>query len=236
MNWPSVLPAFWSNYAWAGGMIYSEQMQTSINRLLGSNLGNTSSVGAAGSGSSWNSPQLFYVISSIYQRPNPKLLRREPDPRQSGPLISRIVNNAIFKRDQVNSTDGFTWYGKPVKPGMPLPGNYSGFAGTLSRENIPASNAFLTGFLWLLILLLCVACAVIAFKWILEALSMARVVKRDRLSYFRSHWLRFTASAVLRAVSLYLKGTSTDVALILVCSDSYGFLPDDVPHHFPVLL
>ncbi len=51
VNWPSVLPAFWSNFAWTGGMIYSESMQNSINQLIGSNRGNTSIVGAAGSGS-----------------------------------------------------------------------------------------------------------------------------------------------------------------------------------------
>jgi hypothetical protein len=49
MNWPSVLVGFWSNYAWAGGMIYTEPMQNMINGFIGSNKGNTSQVGARGS-------------------------------------------------------------------------------------------------------------------------------------------------------------------------------------------
>ncbi|KAI9788865.1 MAG: hypothetical protein M1816_006529 [Peltula sp. TS41687] len=189
MNWPSVLPAFWSNYAWAGGMIYSSRMQQSINRFLGSNLGNTSMVGAAGSGTPLNNPQLLFALGSIYQKDGPAQHTRS--------ISSLTAENAISKRDLA---DGFTWYGEPVKPGMPLPGNYSGFPGTLSVEDIPASNAFMTGFLWLLILLLCIAGSITAFKWILEGLRLIKVVKEDRLTFFRRHWLRFTVAAVLRAL------------------------------------
>ncbi|KAH9874943.1 hypothetical protein J1614_004431 [Plenodomus biglobosus] len=45
MNWPSILVAFWSNYTWAGGMIYSKSMQNTINDFIGSNKGSTSHVG-----------------------------------------------------------------------------------------------------------------------------------------------------------------------------------------------
>jgi hypothetical protein len=50
MNWPNVLVSFWSNYAWTGGMVYFEHMQNIINDFIGSNKGNTSHVGAAGTG------------------------------------------------------------------------------------------------------------------------------------------------------------------------------------------
>ena len=82
MNWPSVLVAFWSNYAWAGGMIYSKSMQNTINNFIGSNKGNISTVGSAPSGQ--NAPNLGggYSISQIY------------------------------KRDLANSSTGFQWYGK----------------------------------------------------------------------------------------------------------------------------
>ena len=50
MNWPSVLVAFWSNYAWSAGMIYSVNMQNTINSFIGSNRGNISMVGSAPSG------------------------------------------------------------------------------------------------------------------------------------------------------------------------------------------
>lgn len=198
MNWPSVLPAFWSNYAWAGGMIYSERMQSSINRFLGSNQGNSSSVGAAGSDFLLNNPHMFITIQSIYESASPTKARRGL--RQASSSFRSAAKNMLARRELPGLRDGFTWYGRPVKPGLPLPGNYSGIAGTLSLQEIPASNAFLTGLLWLLILLLCVAAAVIALKWILEALRLIKVVKNDRLSYFRSHWRRFTAAVVLRMV------------------------------------
>ena len=68
MNWPSVLVAFWSNYAWSAGMIYSEHMQNTINNFIGSNRGNISMVGSAASGQ--NNPDLGggYELSQIYRR------------------------------------------------------------------------------------------------------------------------------------------------------------------------
>ena len=168
MNWPSVLVAFWSNYAWAGGMIYSTSMQTTINNFIGSNKGNISTVGSAPSGQ--NAPNLGggYQISQIY------------------------------KRDLANSSTGFQWYGKPVQAGLPLPGNYSGFAGTLAEMNIPASNAFLTGFLWFLVLVALMAASVVLCKWCVEGLSRFSLIKTERLAHFRRQWIRYTVAVVLR--------------------------------------
>ena len=202
MNWPSVLVAFWSNYAWAGGMIYTEAMQNTINNFIGSNKGNTSAVGAAGTGV--QNPDLGggYDIHQIYKRdifPKalnvPGLMRRSKYNR-----VARHLERALAKRELADSSNGFNWYGQPVKPGLPLPGNYSGFAGTLAQENIPASNAFMTGFLWFLVLIVAVAFMVVAFKFILEGLSKTKLIKNDRLSFFRTHYIGFTALAVLRTL------------------------------------
>lgn len=185
MNWPSVLVAFWSNYAWSGGMIYTKSMQNSINQLIGSNKGNTSIVGAAGSGSAAENLGGGYQISQIYKR-------------SFFNFKSRTLEQSIAKRSLANSTTGYSWYGLPVKPGLPLPGNFSGFPGTLAEQNIPASNAFITGFLWFLILLVIVAVSVAAFKWLLEGFAKVNWIKKDRLRYFRVHWIQFTELVVLR--------------------------------------
>lgn len=203
MNWPSVLPAFWSNFAWSAGMIYTEKMQNSINKLIGSNKGNTTMVGAAGSGSRADGLGGGYDIADIYKRSYDALFKRDSNSlgNHLGMLQTRSVERSLAKRVNngvSDASDGFTWYGQPVKPGLPLPGNFSGFAGTLSEESIPASNAFLTGFLWLLILTVLMAASVIAVKWILEALVKYRKIHEDRLTYFRSHWKGFTTLAVLR--------------------------------------
>ena len=203
MNWPSVLVAFWSNYAWSAGMIYSESMQNSINQLIGSNKGNTSIVGAAAVGASSDSIGGGYQISQIYKRSYFDLFRRAVEFTDTGTLEkSKRLEQALAKRagQATNSTSGHSFYGNPVKPGIPLPGNYSGFAGALVPEDIPASNAFMTGFLWWIILTVLVAAAVVTFKWLLEALSKANLLKKERLEYFRVHWLGYTALAVLRTV------------------------------------
>ncbi len=156
MNWPSVLVAFWSNYAWAGGMINVKSMQD----------------------------------HSIYRRLAPTELYRD--------LHSTTLEDILFKRGIANSSTGFKWYGNPVRAGLPLPGNYSGFAGTLSEEGIPASNAFMTGFIWFLIVLLIVGGFVIGFKLILDILDGFKYFKTERLNYFRSHWRGYAVLALLR--------------------------------------
>ena len=201
MNWPSVLSAFWSNYAWSAGMIYSEPMQNSINQLIGSNRGNLSMVGAAASGEAANDLGGGYQISQIYKRSYFDLFRRAIATRDTSTLLkTKRLEQALMKRagNAPNETEGNSFYGYPVRPGLPLPGNYSGFAGTLSLENIPASNAFMTGLLWWIILAVLIAAAVVGLKWLLEGLSKLNIVKKDRLSYFRTHWLGYTALAVLR--------------------------------------
>lgn len=168
LNWPNALVSFWSNYAWTGGMIYSEHMQNTINNFIGSNKGNTSQVGAAGTGE--NNPDLGggYDITAIY------------------------------KRGLVNPDSGFSYTGQPVKPGLPIPGNFSGFAGTLAQEQIPASNAFMTCLLWSLVLVACILGSIVALKLMLEGLSKTKLIKGNRLKLFRDHWIRYTAIAVLR--------------------------------------
>lgn len=200
VNWPSVLPAFWSNFAWTGGMIYSKPMQNSINQLIGSNRGNTSIVGAAGSGSAAEGLGGGYQISQIYKRSFQHLFRRDANSLTGhlANLRSAEAEKYLAKRTLANATEGYSWYGIPTKPGLPLPGNFSGFAGTLAEENIPASNAFVTGFLWFLILVVIVAACVAALKWILEALVKYKKINETRLAYFREHWIGYTEAAALR--------------------------------------
>ena len=182
-------------------MIHSQRMQRSIDHLIGVNVGNTSSVGAAGSGPSSDNVGGGYSISSIYKRTISTLIRRSIaiDDVFSSPYTPSTMDSMV-KRDLTNSSDGYPWYGKPVTAGLPLPGNYSGFAGTLSTENIPASNAFMTGFLWFLILVVMLVAAVGLAKWTLEGLTKIKLVKQDRLTFFRTYWLDFARTIALRTM------------------------------------
>jgi F0F1-type ATP synthase assembly protein I len=186
MNWPSVLGRFWSNYAWSAGMIYTESMQNTINDFIGSNKGNTSQVGAAGTGE--RNPGLGggVDIQQIYKRDTlPETM---------------AMQSALAKRHLVDASSGFKYYGQPVKPGLPLPGNYSGFAGTLATQRIPASNAFMTGLLWFLVLIGGVVASIFVLKVALEGLSRTRLIKHDRLGFFRAHYLTYITAAVLRTL------------------------------------
>ena len=221
MNLPSVLVAWWSNFAWAGGMIRTDTMQRSIDRLIGNNLGNTSSVGAAATGTTNDDLGGGYDISQIYKRALGFGVKRASSFASDHPLVRNIASeiykrdyslvlkrdvvrrtavNALLRRqeDLADSTNGFMWYGHPVAAGLPLPGNFSGFAGTLAQEQIRASNAFMTGFLWFIILIVLVVAATMAFKWTLEGLVRVKVLKQDRLAFFRQHWLGYSANVALR--------------------------------------
>ena len=190
MNWPSVLVSFWSNYAWSAGIIYNQHMQNTINKFIGSNRGNISVIGAAQNGVDAVGLGGGYEISQIYKRAD------EPYLEPYGDIIKRQTASTA---NSPNGTQQFSWYGKPALPGLPLPGNFSGFAGTLAELNIPASNAFMTGLLWFLILVACVLGAVVLLKLTIEALGTCRMVKTSRLVIFRKHWSWFAGAAVLRA-------------------------------------
>jgi Transient receptor potential (TRP) ion channel/ML-like domain len=193
MNWPSILVAFWANYAWTAGMISVPSMQNAISQFTGDS-GSTLILGAATNGGDASGVADGYRIGDIYQRQTitAHLLSRLAQPKWIDSFGS------IASRNLPSYFTGYKWYGPEASAGLPLPGNYSGFAGTLSEEMIPASNAFLTGLIWLLVLLGIVATSIGLFKLVLELLSRTKLLKQDRLVFFRANWKRYIAFALLR--------------------------------------
>ncbi|TVY81292.1 putative membrane protein [Lachnellula suecica] len=189
VNWPSVLAAWWSNFAWSAGMINANSIIGTLNGFTGIS-GNASQVGGAGSTTINNNGGLQ---QQIYGRAMAAAISKRSE---------ELVGHLYDKR-AVNATTGsrlFEWAGVPVSPGLPLPGTWVGFAGELSVVDIPAADAFMTGFLWLLILIVILVAATVAFKWALEGLAAIKFIKQDRLALFRSHWLGFVAIIVLRTM------------------------------------
>jgi hypothetical protein len=197
VNWPSVCAAFWSNFAWSAGLIYSQSMINSVNSFTGIS-GNSSQVGGAGSTTINNNGGLQ---QQIYGRSLEKLheYSHESFIKRGEEMVKRMAS--LTKRASNNDTSkGYSWNGTPVDAGLPLPGNWSNFTGTLSEISIPVEDAFLVGFLWYLILIVILVAAAIAFKFMLEAFSKMKWMKEDRLALFRTHWLGFTALIVLRSM------------------------------------
>ena len=200
MNWPSVLVAFWNNFAWSAGMINSSSIQSSIVKFLHGNLGNITIVGSAPSGENALGLGGGYSSSQIYRR-DASLSDAYPSSPYGGlasTFQTRDFEHSFARRGLENRSSGFSWYGNPVQPGLPLPGNFSSFAGTLAEQGIPTAAAFLTGLIWFVVILGLVGISMAALKLIIEACVAARLVKSDRLDFFRRHWLAFMGSALLR--------------------------------------
>ena len=114
-------------------------------------------------------------------------------------IRDRVMTELLTKRDSIeNRSTGYDWYGHAVRPGLPLPGNYSGFAGTLGQEGIAVSDAFLTGLIWFLILVGGIIVSIVLLKYMIEVLFRIRILKTERLNYFRQHWLLFLGASLLR--------------------------------------
>lgn len=190
VDWPSLLPAWWSNFAWTGGMFASDSMLTSLASFTGIT-GNASQVGGAGSVPINNggglSQQIYGQSLAVHKRSSLKL----------APVL-----NSLSRRDAYNASNpyDYNWAGEPRNPGMPLPGDYTGFAGTLSMVNVPDRDAFIIGFIWLLVALGGVVLFVTLVKLILEALVKVKLLKSDGFDYFRSHWLGYMTAGLLRAL------------------------------------
>ncbi|KAK3363658.1 hypothetical protein B0T25DRAFT_51580 [Lasiosphaeria hispida] len=180
VNWPSVCIAWWSNFAWSAGIIYAPAMVHSIDSFAGVK-GNASQVGGAGSVVINNNGGL---INQIYGR---SIL-----PRTTGAMLRRSEYNASNPYD-------YTWAGNPVMPGMPTPGTWSGFPATLAGAGIPAADAFLVGFIWIVVAMGVVALSIAVLKGSLEVLARRKWIKEDRLAYFRDHWAGYLGLSVVRA-------------------------------------
>ncbi|KAK8093059.1 hypothetical protein PG999_014646 [Apiospora kogelbergensis] len=186
LQWPSVLPAWWSNFAWSAGLIPVPHMVNSVNNFAGIS-GNGSQAGGAGSAIINNNGGL---VQQIYGR----------SLGSAAGLATEIA--PLMKRQPYNPDDpyDYNWSGDPVTPGMPTPGDWSGFGGTLSELNIPAPDAFMLAFIWMIIALCIVASLITASKFSLEGLAKLKRIRQDRLEFFRNNWTRYLRSALLRTL------------------------------------
>ncbi|KAI0600693.1 hypothetical protein F4775DRAFT_45343 [Biscogniauxia sp. FL1348] len=196
LNWPSVLPAWWSNFAWTAGLVPVPAVVRSVDPFVGVS-GNASQVGGAGSTVLNNNGGL---VQQIYGRSIVSLFSRSLQNRVPG--LVRGAAHSLSKRQSYNPNDpyDYNWDGHPVKPGMPLPGDWTGFSGELSQLDIPAPDAFIIGLIWLLVIVGLVIVALTAFKFTLEGLVKTRLVNKHRLEFFRAHWMSYLSLAVQRTL------------------------------------
>ncbi|KAF4871483.1 putative membrane protein [Colletotrichum siamense] len=191
VDWPSVLPAWWSNFGWAAGMIYSKQMVDSIDGFAGVT-GNASQVGGAGSTVINTGGG---IVQQIYGRSIDSL---SDTPIEVAPL-PQIAKLAVRELNTSNPYE-YYWSGSPVAPGMPTPGKWIGFAGDLSALGIPAADAFTIGLVWWLVAIGLVAVSITVLKFSLDGMARFKLMNEDRFLYFRNHLGGYLAAGVLRTL------------------------------------
>ena len=199
VNWPALLPAWWSNFAWTAGMFATDDMIGAISPFAGVS-GNASQVGSAGSIPINNGGGLAQQIFG--RNLQSRAIVQQDD------ILHSLVRRADFNSS--NPYD-YSWAGGPRNPGMPLPGDYSGFPGVLSVLGIPRNDAFIIGLIWLLVVLLAVALFITFAKLTLELCAKCKLTKSDGFDYFRSHWLGYLVAGLLRTlfIAFFVMATLT---------------------------
>ncbi|KAK3311428.1 uncharacterized protein B0T15DRAFT_490044 [Chaetomium strumarium] len=181
VDWPPLLTAWWSNFAWSAGLIYNADMFRSISAFAGTT-GNTSEIGGSA-----------LLMASTRDVSGAHIF----DASATQEALGFVPNGTRFNSSFLND---YAWSGTAVAPGVPLPGNWSGFPGTLSAVNVAIADAFMVGLVWLLIALALVLLAMGALKFSLEGLARSKRIQGDRLSCFRSHWIGYLGHALVRAL------------------------------------
>lgn len=188
LNFPSVLPAWWSNFAWAAGQIYSDSVIRTVDAVSGVR-GNASQVGDARPSVELVTDLGAGLAQQIYGRSS-----------SAAPSAARETAGHLVRRYNDSDPFDYTWAGRPVNPGVALSGTWTGFPGTLAALNTPAADAFAVGLIWLLVLISVLVFSLVALKFSLEALVKVKRIREDRLTYFRSHWIQYANLTVLRTL------------------------------------
>lgn len=128
--------------------------------------------------------------------------------------VQNRFESLLPKREMPHPTTGPRWHGTALNPCLPLSGDNRGFAGILAPEKIRTSNAFLTGFLWFLILVSTVASVIILTNTIIAGYQL-RPPKVKGSLIFRNSWSTFLTSTCEQFLSDFL----------WLCRFLYSFFP-----------
>ena len=186
VDWPPLLVAWWSNFGWAAGLVGVPGLVSGVEGFVG--------VGVVGDGTGVGGglSRRMYVYGRA--------------------LVGEVAGGGgVGQRPAFNSSffGDYAWSGSPVAPGLPLPGTWSGFAGTISAVDLPIAGASIVGLIWLLIAIGLVVLAITGLKCLLEGLASAKKIKQDRLFYFRSHWMGYLGHALQRTLVIAFFTTMT---------------------------
>ncbi|KAK1825749.1 hypothetical protein QBC39DRAFT_400623 [Podospora conica] len=190
VDWPPICVAWWSNFAWAAGLI---NMVPSLTRSIRSFSGAANEQGHTLHARS----HVLNPGSGFSARPLGRLLQ------EGSTYVARRV------ADNTSSPDGPTWAGHAITPGMPLPGTLYGLAGTLSGANFGVTEAVLTALVWVVIIMTLVVALLISFKVLLEVLGWMDFITTKRFVYFRRHWFKHAVHVSVRGFLMAFPAIAT---------------------------
>jgi hypothetical protein len=192
VNWPTVLVAFWNNYAWTSGLVKLEWMQRAISNFVGSPKSSLATI---------TSMESNYDMHNIYKRLASRKATSIEGLVQQGivSLAARASDNIIEREVTGDSEAAFNFRGRFINSGLPLPGDHFGFAALLAKQNMLAANAFSTALIFLLITFAITLLAVASLSLLLSAMVRLRLLQDHSLSYFRAHLGGYLLLIVSRA-------------------------------------
>lgn len=191
LHWPSVLVAWWSNFAWSAGIINISPLVAGIGGFSG----------VAGDVSQFANDGPMFVKSGggrladqIYST----------DGTNNGPVLAAA--RSLLRRKVYNSSDpyDYTWGGDPVLPGVPLPGTWQSLSGTLGNLDVPGASAFTLCLFWMAIAAVAFPVGLLGVKGLLELLARFGWVRQDCMAYFRTHPLQYARQGMFRVLLIAL--------------------------------
>lgn len=196
LHWPSVLVAWWSNFAWSAGIIDITPLVAQFGGFSGM-AGNTSQF--ADGGPIFVKGGSGQLADQIYSW----------DGTNNGPVLAAVVS--LLKRKVYNISDpyDYTWGGGPVLPGVPLPGTWQSLSGTLGNLNIPGASAFTLCLFWMVIAILVFPLGLLGVRGSFELLAKVGWVRQDCMAYFRTHSLQYARQGMLRVFLIALSPLMT---------------------------
>lgn len=186
VDWPAILPAWWSNFAWTMCLFTNKGMLNFVNTWIGRNA-TTHHLAR---------DQLVDITQST------RLAEQIYDPPITNKSSLTITNITTipFQRAEYNASNpyDYPWFGHQRRSGLPLAGTWPGFNGTLSAINLPSMDAATVSFIWWAAIGVSIVLFVAMVKVTLEVASKIRCFRKQTFGRFRRHYLSYIGLVLLR--------------------------------------
>lgn len=184
LDFPNILPAWWSNFAWAAGQIRSDavirtaNLSSRIRAQASEVVGATASRGLVGSSGTSLAQQIYGHSSAATSE----------------------AAHYLTRRYDASDTYDHNWSRSLVGGSSAVSASWIGFPSTLALLDIPVADAFAVGLIWLLVLIAILVFLLACLKLAAEMLVRLKMIEESRLAYLRTNFALFLVVIVLRVL------------------------------------